>query len=427
MEQTKRRFSYKWVVMVACFLMVFTGLGFCSSTKSLFLKSITTALGIPRSLFSVSDSVRYITTSVLNLFFGALVIKLGAKKMIGMGFLSLMTFCLIYSFADNIYLFYLGGFFLGLGLSWCTTTMVGYVVGQWFTEKRGTIMGIVLAANGLGAAVATQILSPLIHDTSVAGGFGYRNAYRLVAVILAAVLVLVLIFFREKPKGAEMSAEVPSRHKKKPARARTWEGMEFSQSLRKAWFIPVALCVFFTGACLQAVSNVATAHLEDVGMDLSFIATVVSLHSLALTVAKIAAGASFDKFGLRITLLVSHAIAAVSILCLALVNAESYALASFYEIAISFALPLETILLPLIAADLFGEKSYAKMMGLLVSINTAGFALGAPITNWVCDVTGTYRGVLFVLAGIMAVILVTFQFILTIAEKNRNALCTQAQ
>jgi len=345
--------------------------------------------------------------------------------MIGFGFVSLILFCLTYSFANSIYGFYLGGFFLGLGLSWCTTTMVGYVVGKWFREKRGTIMGIILAANGLGAAVATQIVSPLIHDTSVPGGFGYRNAYRLTAVILAAVLVLVLIFCREQPKDYVDSGEKPSHHKKKPARASTWEGMEFAQSIRKAWFVPVALCVFLTGACLQAVSNVATAHLEDVGMNLEFIATVVSLHSLALTVAKIAAGVSFDKFGLRVTLLLSHAIAAVSIFCLAMVNAQSYGLASFYEIMISFALPLETIMLPLIAADLFGEKSYAKMMGLLVSINTAGFALGAPITNWICDKTGTYRGVLFFLAGAMAVILVTFQVILSISEKNRKNLMSQ--
>lgn len=421
----KRRLSYKWVIMAACFLIVFTGLGFCSSTKSLYLKSITQALGIPRSLFSVSDSVRYITTAVLNLFFGTLVLKLGAKKMIGLGFLSLIAFCLTYSFAESIYGFYLGGFFLGLGLSWCTTTMVGYVVGNWFKEKRGTVMGFILAANGVGAAVATQVVSPLIHDASVPGGFGYRNAYRLTAVILAAVLVLVLLFFKESPKDGETPAQVPSKHKKKPARGRSWQGMEFTESVRKTWFIPVLLCVFFTGTCLQAVSNVATAHLEDVGMNLDFIATVVSLHALALTVAKIAAGFSFDKFGLRITLLVSHAIAAGSIFCLALVGPTSYALASVYEIAISFALPLETILLPLIAADLFGEKSYAKMMGLLVSVNTAGFALGAPLTNWVCDVTGTYRGVLLALAGIMAAVLVAFQCILTLSDKNRKSILAQ--
>lgn len=427
--QEKKRLSldYKWVIMAISFLMVFTGLGFCSSTKSLFLKSITQALGIKRSLFSISDSVRYITTAVLNLFFGVLVMRLGAKKLIGCGFLSLVAFCLIYSFADSVGWFYLGGFFLGMGLSWCTTTVVGYVVAKWFKKGRGTIMGIILAANGVGAAVATQIVSPMIHDASVPGGFGYRNAYRVIAVILLAVCAAVMVFFKEAPKGYVETGTKPTHAKKKPKRAATWEGIPYREATKKPYFYIAAICVFFTGACLQAVSGVATAHLEDVGMDTSFIATAVSLHSLALAVAKIAAGASFDKFGLRITLFVSHAIAAVSIFLLAIVGATSYGLATAYELMISFALPLETIMLPLIAADMFGERSYAKMMGLLVSINTAGYALGAPITNWVCDMTGTYRVVLLVLSAIMAVILVVFQLVLNQSGKDRKIVMAQLE
>ena len=37
-EKTRRKFDYKWVIMAVSFLMVFTGLGFCSGTKSLFFK-----------------------------------------------------------------------------------------------------------------------------------------------------------------------------------------------------------------------------------------------------------------------------------------------------------------------------------------------------------------------------------------------------
>ena len=50
-----------------------------------------------------------------------------------------------YALADNIWLFYVGGFFLGVGLSWTTTTMVGYIVGKWCKKNRGTVMGFILA------------------------------------------------------------------------------------------------------------------------------------------------------------------------------------------------------------------------------------------------------------------------------------------
>ena len=68
---------YRWVIVAASFLMVFVCLGFCSSSKSLYLAAITEALGIKRSLFSINDSCRYIATAVVNLFFGALCATIG--------------------------------------------------------------------------------------------------------------------------------------------------------------------------------------------------------------------------------------------------------------------------------------------------------------------------------------------------------------
>ena len=158
----KRKFEYKWVIFAVSILMVLTSLGFCSSSKDLYLSAITEALGIERSGFSLNDSIRFISTAVVNLFFGTLVARFGAKKLILAGFGSLIGSCLVYSFATELWQFYIGGALLGVGLSWCTTTMVGYVVGKWFKENKGTVMGVILASNGLGATLAIQIVGPII-------------------------------------------------------------------------------------------------------------------------------------------------------------------------------------------------------------------------------------------------------------------------
>ena len=154
---------YRWVIVAASFLMVFVCLGFCSSSKSLYLAAITEALGIKRSLFSINDSCRYIATAVVNLFFGALCARFGRKRLIAAGFACLIASMLLYAYAPNIYLFYLGGVLLGLGLAWTTTTMVGSIVHRWCPAHAGKIMGLILAANGVGAAVATQIVTPIIY------------------------------------------------------------------------------------------------------------------------------------------------------------------------------------------------------------------------------------------------------------------------
>ena len=56
----KKKFDYKWVILILCVLMNFVCLGFCSGNKSMYLMAITDALDIPRSLFSLSESSRYI-------------------------------------------------------------------------------------------------------------------------------------------------------------------------------------------------------------------------------------------------------------------------------------------------------------------------------------------------------------------------------
>lgn len=412
----KRR-NYTWVIVALCFLMVFTCLGFCSSNSSLYLNAITEALDIKRSVYSLTNSFRFVTTAIINLFFGRLVSRYGTKKLIGAGFLSLITAMLLYAHAENVVLFYLGGIFLGVGMSWTTTTMVGSVVNKWCKENRGTVMGAVLAANGLGGALAAQIVTPIIYQEGNA--FGYRSAYKLVAIILIAVGALVMIFFRENPKGEENAPTVV--HKKK-ARGQAWVGMDFSEAKKHTYFYVAAACIFFTGFVLQGVNGTASAHMKDVGLDMGYVATVLSAHSIALTCFKFLTGFLYDRFGLRVTMTICDIAALVAMLSLALLtgNSTGAALAMVYGVISSLALPLETIMLPIFANDFFGDKSYNKMLGIFVSVNTAGYALGGPVMNLIYDMCGSYKPMFIACALMMAAITIVSQFTITSFHRRRD-------
>lgn len=411
------KFDYKWVIIGLCFLMVFTCLGFCSSNKSLYIGAITDALGIKRGAFALNDSVRFITTAVINLFFGTLVSRFGTKKLICAGFLCLIASMLIYSFATSVPVFCIGGALLGLGLSWTTTTMVGCVVTKWSRENKGTIMGAILAANGLGGALAAQIVTPIIYEEGNA--FGYRTAYRLVAIILAIVAVFILVFFRENPKNHDGSKiEVP----KKKSRGQSWVGMDFSAALKKHFFYSALICIFLTGFILQGVNGVAGAHMRDVGLDAAYIATIMSLHSIALTGFKFLTGVIYDKFGLRVTISTCSAASLVTMLSLALMapTVTGKIMAVIYAVISSLALPLETIMLPIYAGDLFGEKSFNKIMGIFVSANTAGYALGSVMMNSIFDIFGSYNPGFIICAIAMFLVIIALQFVITAAHRARK-------
>ena len=112
---------------------------------------------------------------------------------------------------------------------------------------------------------------------------------------------------------------------------------------------------------------------------------------------------------------------------LAISTAATPVLAAVGATAISFALPLESIMLPLIAADMFGEKSYAKIMGMVVAFSTAGHAIGAPLTDLMFDTSAdhSYKTIFIIYAVLLAVIAVVFELLLRKTDKERSARITE--
>ena len=450
MTLEKKKFDYKWVILILATMMVFVCLGFCSSNKGLYLSAITEALGVKRSLFSINDSCRFIAQAVINLFFGSLIYRYGIKKMVAFGFFSLILAMLIYAFSDKIYLFlydllpvsitatlgltadikhsiyifYLGGIMLGIGLTFTTTTMASSIVRRWFKKDIGKYTGIVFASNGVGGAVAAQIVTPMINDPNNA--FGYRNAYLLVCALLVIIGVLILIFLKERPKD-DSAEPVPV---KKKARGAIWSGIDYKTAIRSPFFYLAGLCVFFTGFSLQGIGGVYAAHMKDVGLTPEFVATVSSVYSLCLTVSKLAVGAMYDRFGLRTVMLVCQSAAVIAFICLAMLTVSlvsgfataAIVVAFVFAVLYALALPLETLVIPLIANELFGSKSFDKLLGLLSAMNYAGYALGGPIVNLSFDAWGTYKPVLLAMSGITVIMLFVFQLVINIASKKRKAI-----
>ncbi len=404
----------KWMTVAGCFLMIMLALGFTSSTKSLFPDEIAKAIGQERSLVSINESCRYIATAVVNLFFGALIARFGAKKLIVAGFISLVASMFLFSVAQNLALIYVAGALLGIGLSWTTTTMIGYLIGKWCTSNKGTMMGIVLASNGLGGAIAIQAAGALINPEVVGS---YRDAYRMIGIVVAVTAVLVVLLVSDKKTD---SAE-PVKEKKK-ARGQEWTGIEWKKVLKSWYFWGVIVCIFFSGMILQGTHGIVAMHYKDVGIDYATVKGLLSFGSILLATAKFLTGFLYDKTGLRITASICIGIAVISCIMLSMVKGTQtgFVLAVAYSAISPYALPLETIMLPIYANDLFGKMSYSNVLGIFVSANTAGYALGAPLLNLCYDKMGSYVPGLVAVSIIMIIMLVLLQFVVSAAHKERK-------
>ena len=407
----------RWVNVVLCGFMIFTCLGFCSSNKSLYLTAITDALEMKRSAYSLAMSCRFVVTAIINVFLGMFIAKFGTKKLMVAGFAVLIGCMMLNSVATNVWTFCISEALSGIAFSWSGTAIVGVVINRCCTKNTGTIMGAVLAANGIGGALAAQIVTPIIYEDG--NIFGYRNAYKLVAVILAVVGLLVLFFFKETPPDVHEDTKNVT---KKKARGSSWVGIELKDAYKKVYFYGAAVCIFLTGLSLQSTGSISSAHFFDVGFDKVIVASVASVSSILLTCSKFVTGFLYDKLGLRGAISICNLAASVSLFLLAIVenNDSGTAIIYTYSILHAIALPLETVMLPLYAKDLFGEKAYAKMVGLFIAINVLGYATGGPIVNFAYERVGTYKPILLVITAVMVAVFISLQFVITAAHKTRR-------
>ncbi len=417
MELKKSRFDYKWVILAVCFLMEFISLGFCSSNPGLFTVPVTNALTIDRLAYSYAGTIRYAVQVLVALSFGALVNRFGIRKMVFVGLISMISATVLRMTGTKVFHFYLAGGLHGFGIVFVGSNMAGTIVRRWFKEDIGKYTGMVMSANGIGGAIAAQIINPIINNGTQ---FGYRKAYFLMATVNVIISVFILSLLRDKPADGPVIA---GKKKKTPKKGALWTGIEYSVVKKKAFFYIAAALVFLTGISLQSIGGITIVYMTDLGISTTFIATTSTVASLVLTVSKLAVGATYDKWGLRVALLMCQLAALTTFVLKGLLTNSTLGLvmAMTATVCSSIALPLETVMLPLLSNDLFGSASYNKVLGIFMSMNSLGLCLGTPLGELLRRLTGDYRFCFWFFSIVLIVVILSFQLVLTVAIKQKNA------
>jgi len=414
---------YPWVVVATGFLMVMVGLGFGSFSRSTYLKVVTEQMGLDRGGFALSDTIRNLVTAVLSIYFGKFLLRYDARRMIGAGFIALTASFVCNAVATGYLEFYIGGVFLGIGLAWTTTTIVGVLVERWFTGNTGTIMGVILAANGVGGFLSEKVVNRIIYGMDLSRPVSegrWKEAYWFVAVLFAVVGAIVVLLIRNKPEdiGIEKTHLAEKTQKKK--RSEAWTGMKLEQAVHKPYFYMAVLSVFVNGIILQAMVTLAKPLMQDVGIGMRVLDRGYSIYAFVLVGTKVLTGILYDKWGLKTSYAVCSIGALIALFLLLFQNPEQTHITYVYLLIAPFALPLETVMIPLLTKGLFGLKDFTKIMGYLVAVNTLGMAIGTSASNLVYDIVQSYVPCLQVLIVLFAVTAVLGIIAINMAQKDRK-------
>ena len=85
----------------------------------------------------------------------------------------------------------------------------------------------------------------------------------------------------------------------------------------------------------------------------------------------------------------------------------------------SLALPLETVMIPLLSNDLFGSVAYSKVLGVFMAMNSLGLCLGTPLGELIRKMFGDYRPCFWLFSIVMVGVILAFQLVLRAAERDK--------
>lgn len=405
---------YHWIIAVVTFLLMIIGGGVANNRGGIFQVPVTEAIGISRGDFSLAISIKSLTGFLLSFASGSLFIKFGYRK--------LVPFCMIIAaiglgmtaFSYTVPLMCVAAALEGAsGL--CLNVGCPRIIGNWFHRRYGLVMGIVTAATGLGGSLFSIILTKMI------ASIGWQGSFIFCGVSFALVAVLIIFLVRNSPEEMGLkpygAGYVPQ---KKQKVADHWEGFTIEQLQRKPAYYLMIVGTFLSSTCVYIAFQVIAPHVQDCGMDADFAAQVQGFVLLALTATKLGFGFLSDKFGAKNMTLVSLIACAVSLWLMAEIKGavSSYIFAIIYAIA----LPIVGIVPPLLVPCLFGYRSGAKGMAIIISMISAASMVASPISNYLRDAIGSYRPIFRVASLASVGIIGLYLVIFALATKDRKEL-----
>jgi sugar phosphate permease len=232
------KLHYSWVIAAIAFLALLVAAGSRSSI-SVMIVPVEQEFGWSRATVSAAVSVNLFLFGMMGPFAAAIIEWLGIRVTMaislalvaaGLGLTPLMT--------QPWHLVLLWGVVVGCGTGMTAVVLAAIIVGRWFSERRGLVMGLLTASNATGQLI---FLPPLAYIVEQAG---WRAATALVVVAGAVILPLIILLMRDRPSdvgllpfgAAPGTVPPPAAKLRNPVRA-TFDALWHAAQFRDFWIL----------------------------------------------------------------------------------------------------------------------------------------------------------------------------------------------
>ena len=242
---------------------------------------------------------------------------------------------------------------------------------RWFNKSRGKAMGVAYLGIGIGGMLVPQIAKWLNMQMD------WRSSLVVLGIFMIAVAFPMAWFVQENPEGKlkKTLADEPQ--------------IPFKSILKNRSFYFLAIgSMCSIGAVAGLSQNLKLFFSIDLKYTQGQAANVISLVLGASIVGRLLMGWLADRYSKKFVMMLIYTLITGSILLLYFASSPGVV----YIFAIIFGIGLggDYMIIPLMAAEIFGVKVLGRVMGLILTVDGLGEAFGPILAGRLRDTTGSY-------------------------------------
>ena len=369
----------RWSIVVgATFVLAVTAGG--RFMVGLVFDQIRTGFSLSHGTLGLIVSLNVLIVGAAQPLVGWLVDRLPARAVaaVGLGFIA--SGMILTAEAHSTLLLVLGyGILVALGLGAVSPVTITPLVAGWFERRRATALSVVSMGSPLGQLIIVPSLAVLVD------GIGWRDGYFVVAALLLGIgAPLILWLLREREASSETAEPVA--------------GCALGTAVRTLSFWQLAVGFFVCGFTMSWVMTYFFDYAKVNSIDKGLAAFALSMMGGISIVGTLTTGWWSDRSGGTIPLSVIYLLRGVGfgLLFLAKTN-PVFLLIAMAVVGFSWSstVPLTSAL----CANIYGRRSLGAIFGLMYAIMPLGSAIGAALTGFLFDQTGSYVPSLLINVG----------------------------
>jgi len=402
----KEQIYYGWKIVAALlFLLTFTsGLSFYN--HAIYLNALATQSNFDVSTASTAVSIFFLTGGVMGLFVARWVQEYDPRICITAGaIISFMSLSLL-AYVSTVWQLFLVYAFFGTGFSASSLIPATTLVTKWFHRRRAMALSVASTGLSLGGVILTPLSAVMVES------LGFKIAAPLIGVFfLVGVVPVAWMYLRESPEsmGLHVDGDLPESIDESvtsdPPQV-IEGGITFKEARRRKFFWGVSLAYIF----LMAAQVGGIAHQYGLARELlteAETAIAVAILPVFSIIGRLIGGWIVDRMSIRkfaISMMILQA-ASLSLL------AGGFGIFTLFLGLAAFGATVGNLLMlqPLLIADAFGVKDYARIFSVSNLMSSWGTAMGPGVLGFVYATSGSlYQLPYFVAAGAGALGIVLF-------------------